>query len=62
MLEVPPELQQLLYAVENEAQLAQDILDGLDEFDVIDFNVDEKFEDIAELLSGLSIPFTSCDP
>ena len=51
-----------IFEAENIGQLAEDILDGLDDFDLIDFDADVVFEDIADILSSLSIPFTSCDP
>ena len=61
-MQIPPEIEQLLFEFENEAQLVQDILDGLDEVDILNLPVDDWYDSIADKVSGFSIPFTSCDP
>ncbi|MFQ3248071.1 MAG: hypothetical protein ACI9SP_004731, partial [Arenicella sp.] len=64
VFDVPFEYEALLFQFENESQLVQDILDGLDEVDILNLPVEEWYSSFQEELADFSNPFSfrECDP
>jgi len=64
IFDMPIEIQRLKSDIENKAQLAQGILDNLDEVDIVNIDTDEYYQKLKDELGDFSNPFSSeiCDP
>lgn len=62
-LRVPPEIRRELDAIRNnpELEFVEDVLEGLDEYDVLNVPIDEWWDKVAEKVQQVDVPFTECD-